>query len=497
MNSIFALFLLTPLREGRPRRTTKWLRFTRFLLTPLREGRLSAPVVAIIAAIDFYSRPCGRGDHPDRAQTMNSIHFYSRPCGRGDEYTPDSFMMTDSYFYSRPCGRGDCLPSCGSANGQKYFYSRPCGRGDHVECGRLRDVRYISTHAPAGGATQGVIGVRRRLVEDFYSRPCGRGDRGRSKSRRKGIDFYSRPCGRGDETIDALGQVKTNFYSRPCGRGDGLCIEDIKATSTFLLTPLREGRRARQLHRAAVRKHFYLRPCGRGDLAALRDAAFYLLISTHAPAGGATAALHVPAAFLTKFLLTPLREGRPSSRTSSPGRPDFYSRPCGRGDLVVLRPVFVYEDFYSRPCGRGDSSQASSSSSILYFYSRPCGRGDIPKVGFNVPLVIISTHAPAGGATGYLYDTAAYDSLFLLTPLREGRPDGQRGQARLSADFYSRPCGRGDRRGFRIASAQFRFLLTPLREGRPCPLRHRCSRFPISTHAPAGGATTMNFADPC
>ena len=112
-----------------------------------------------------------------------------------------------------------------------------------------------------------------------------------------------------------------------------------------------------------------------------------------------------------------------------------------------------------------------------------------------MPLVIISTHAPAGGATGYLYDTAAYDSLFLLTPLREGRPDGQRGQARLSADFYSRPCGRGDRRGFRIASAQFRFLLTPLREGRPCPLRHRCSRFPISTHAPAGGATVYLVID--
>ena len=65
---------------------------------------------------------------------------------------------------------------------------------------------------------------------------------------------------------------------------------------------------------------------------------------------------------------------------------------------MVLRPVFVYEDFYSRPCGRGDSSQASSSSSILYFYSRPCGRGD----GFladRLDVLLISTHAPAGGAT--------------------------------------------------------------------------------------------------
>ena len=154
-------------------------------------------------------------------------------------------------------------------------------------------------------------------------------------------------------------------------------------------------------------------------------------------------------------------------------------------------------NFYSRPCGRGDQLLQVNYMKVTDFYSRPCGRGDRRIQTGQERTRSISTHAPAGGATGYLYDTAAYDSLFLLTPLREGRPDGQRGQARLSADFYSRPCGRGDRRGFRIASAQFRFLLTPLREGRPCPLRHRCSRFPISTHAPAGGATTMNFADPC
>ena len=279
-----------------------------------------------------------------------------------------------------------------------YFYSRPCGRGDGQQILKVYEAKAISTHAPAGGATAPVP-VRSPAGGYFYSRPCGRGD-----------SIVLR--------FDLKDQISTHA---PAGG----------ATGTAQLGG-REG------------SYFYSRPCGRGDLAALRDAAFYLLISTHAPAGGATAALHVPAAFLTKFLLTPLREGRPSSRTSSPGRPDFYSRPCGRGDLVVLRPVFVYEDFYSRPCGRGDSSQASSSSSILYFYSRPCGRGDIPKVGFNVPLVIISTHAPAGGATGYLYDTAAYDSLFLLTPLREGR---------------------------REATAK------------------AVQRIPISTHAPAGGAT--------
>ena len=54
----------------------------------------------------------------------------------------------------------------------------------------------------------------------------------------------------------------------------------------------------------------------------------------------------------------------------------------------------------------------------------------------------ISTHAPAGGATG-ISGHALSGQKFLLTPLREGR---QAVPVRLSEreDFYSRPCGRGD-----------------------------------------------------
>ena len=76
----------------------------------------------------------------------------------------------------------------------------------------------------------------------------------------------------------------------------------------------------------------------------------------------------------------------------------------------------------------------------------------------------ISTHAPAGGATG-ISGHALSGQKFLLTPLREGRrSSNMRGLAlpqflltplregrqavpvRLSEreDFYSRPCGRGD-----------------------------------------------------
>ena len=56
--------------------------------------------------------------------------------------------------------------------------------------------------------------------------------------------------------------------------------------------------------------YFYSRPCGRGDQKPeVRTIRRY--ISTHAPAGGATAIkAAVPAATSLPFLLTPLREGR-------------------------------------------------------------------------------------------------------------------------------------------------------------------------------------------
>ncbi len=59
----------------------------------------------------------------------------------------------------------------------------------------------------------------------------------------------------------------------------------------FLLTPLREGRRHDQTFELAS-SNFYSRPCGRGDLPRLRDHLCSGCISTHAPAGGATAIFH-------------------------------------------------------------------------------------------------------------------------------------------------------------------------------------------------------------
>ena len=169
---------------------------------------------------------------------------------------------------------------------------------------------------------------------------------------------------------------------------------------TFLLTPLREGR-------PAILPTILAPP---------------MIISTHAPAGGATPLLRQ---YLGTgiFLLTPLREGRPCHRRQYVARrnisthapaggatmsiwtrfsnlQDFYSRPCGRGDSANGSSISLRKNFYSRPCGRGDLRRHDGLHRAgMHFYSRPCGRGDWEASGKVLAESCISTHAPAGGAT--------------------------------------------------------------------------------------------------
>ena len=190
-------------------------------------------------------------------------------------------------------------------------------------------------------------------------------------------------------------------------------------------------------------------------------------ISTHAPAGGATAAniKHKQKDFL--FLLTPLREGRPANIKHKQkdflflltplreGRRKPKATMAGRISTFLLTPL--REGRHPRP--------ALFRALFLHFYSRPCGRGDLCGYRRRDPCRAISTHAPAGGATGGRFADVEILA-FLLTPLREGRR----------------------RHSFGV-SAPRSFLLTPLREGRRASLRYAVCIDKISTHAPAGGAT--------
>ena len=121
------------------------------------------------------------------------------------------------------------------------------------------------------------------------------------------------------------------------------------------------------------------------------------------------------------FLLTPLREGR-------------LHTPCG---CTSLRHISTHA-----PAGGATDGRHQWHRGRFHFYSRPCGRGDPVRMK-KIPRFSISTHAPAGGATMEQAQEYAGAFQFLLTPLREGRLNGN-GVFSQKSDFYSRPCGRGD-----------------------------------------------------
>ena len=282
----------------------------------------------------------------------------------------------------------------------------------------------ISTHAPAGGATEDALDAAHKAIISTHA-PAGGAT------------------------------LRTSASVCPSAR--------------FLLTPLREGRRSRN-RRSSARTVFLLTPLREGR--PCRDAGRAAAgppISTHAPAGGATIPELIKMYSLTQFLLTPLREGRllrrDCGRTRSPisthapaggataannmlrhneeisthapaggatksekrirrdGLLHFYSRPCGRGDeQSILMQAGLRAYFYSRPCGRGDYGYVDGlTGANCHFYSRPCGRGDLQRPDHDVVQRRISTHAPAGGATSAKNMITTKTRLFLLTPLREGR----------------------------------------------------------------------------
>ena len=282
--------------------------------------------------------------------------------------------MCRIYFYSRPCGRGDGQQILKVYEAKAISTHAPAGGA--TDCRAVfREPCFISTHAPAGGAT-GMQTSKNATGKNFYSRPCGRGDSIFLSLVGGALPhFYSRPCGRGDRSSANTSACRSNFYSRPCGRGDSTGFVILLTSHPFLLTPLREGRQARQAG-ALCGADFYSRPCGRGDKH-IRLIRPHPVISTHAPAGGATPAM--------------MHSAKPT--------PISTHAPAG-GATADLRRCWKH-----RP----------------HFYSRPCGRGD-QMSGLRFESMAISTHAPAGGATRRRDNRKGAYTIFLLTPLREGRP---------------------------------------------------------------------------
>ena len=144
----------------------------------------------------------------------------------------------------------------------------------------------------------------------------------------------------------------------------------------FLLTPLREGRLFASTG-AAASESFLLTPLREGRPEIEQNMLYQHIISTHAPAGGATATQAVTVTKTNVFLLTPLREGRPSDTNYNAPTNKFLLTPLREGrPFSAQSRACCSPYFYSRPCGRGDKIAPFLHIGFLDFYSRPCGRGD-------------------------------------------------------------------------------------------------------------------------
>ena len=244
--------------------------------------------------------------------------------------------------------------------------------------------RYISIHAPAGGATS-CWEWHRGIKSISIHAPAG-GATSFRESLKQGWLFQFTPLREGRRAL-ALWGAKT------CKR-------------EFQFTPLREGR---QLHRAFFQRQVVISihaPAGGATRVKLGDTKAVSVISIHAPAGGAT-----PRGAATRCCIT---------------------------------------NFNSRPCGRGDGFTSSASAVDILFQFTPLREGRRAAAVELAKLDNISIHAPAGGATCNRERCAI-----------------------IISDFNSRPCGRGDECDCTHANRSCKFQFTPLREGRLFQSAHR------------------------
>ena len=254
------------------------------------------------------------------------FYFNSRPCGRGD-VGPPRYQLSALVFQFTPLreGRRGREKSHGR---EQYFNSRPCGRGDYKNVASSFAADFISIHAPAGGAT----------------------DSGLDDIKEQYISIHA-PAG-GATLAYLMKWIAKKFQFTPLREGRPEAVTLFDREFIFQFTPLREGR-----------------------LDSLKDIFNVMLISIHAPAGGATVAA-AGQVKPDKFQFTPLREGRLMSIGVSLKPSGFQFTPLREGRRRHDPPSLVPAYFNSRPCGRGDRAAGTYRKINFYFNSRPCGRGD-------------------------------------------------------------------------------------------------------------------------
>ena len=138
-------------------------------------GATSPAGTTVGGSNNFYSRPRVGGDLPQTLRHSKLPYFYSRPRVGGDIW-PSGSAPSTFYFYSRPRVGGDRRIRPKWSTTTSLFLLTP-PRGGRQGAGLTQEFAriFISTHAPAWGATKSKADkIAHRL--NFYSRPRVGGD---------------------------------------------------------------------------------------------------------------------------------------------------------------------------------------------------------------------------------------------------------------------------------------------------------------------------------
>ena len=132
-----------------------------------------------------------------------------------------------------------------------------------------------------------------------------------------------------------------------------------------------------------------------------------------------------------------------------------------------------------------------TATSVLLFLLTPLREGRRDEQAGRRQPAAISTHAPAGGAT----ETEMVEKSKIIVISTHAPAGGATAHAgahfRARADFFSRPCGRGDTwtgKGFHRSAISTH---APAGGATRSALYAETGAYTISTHAPAGGATAI------
>ena len=123
----------------------------KFLLTPLREGRPRDLYSVLACAAISTHAPAGGATHTSCLRILSFSYFYSRPCGRGDVLSFSTASAVSTISTHAPAGGATTLEG---KKEQEFVISTHAPAGGATENQKCeRSQRNISTHAPAGGAT--------------------------------------------------------------------------------------------------------------------------------------------------------------------------------------------------------------------------------------------------------------------------------------------------------------------------------------------------------